>query len=151
MATHSSILAWKISWTEETGGLQSIGGKEWDMTERLTHTHTHTHTHEAIIFQMNNAWRNRIMNGLKNPFQGQISPVDLNKTEYEKFPGTVSDSTLALTCLVLYRRIYKILCKSDLSAHFFPATYLTLDFLQHRYQISTVWIQIHVWKTVLLS
>ena len=28
IATHSSILAWKISWTEETGGLQSIGGKE---------------------------------------------------------------------------------------------------------------------------
>ena len=24
MATHSSILAWKISWTEETGGLQSM-------------------------------------------------------------------------------------------------------------------------------
>ena len=25
MATHSSILAWKISWTEEPGGLQSKG------------------------------------------------------------------------------------------------------------------------------
>ena len=25
MATHSSILAWRISWTEETGGLQSTG------------------------------------------------------------------------------------------------------------------------------
>ena len=25
MATHSSILAWKISWTEESGGLQSLG------------------------------------------------------------------------------------------------------------------------------
>ena len=25
MATHSGILAWRISWTEETGGLQSIG------------------------------------------------------------------------------------------------------------------------------
>ena len=25
MATHSSILAWKISWTEESGGLQSRG------------------------------------------------------------------------------------------------------------------------------
>ena len=24
MATHSSILAWKIPWTEESGGLQSI-------------------------------------------------------------------------------------------------------------------------------
>ena len=25
MATHSSILAWKITWTEESGGLQSMG------------------------------------------------------------------------------------------------------------------------------
>ena len=25
MATHSSILAWKIPWTEESGGLQSVG------------------------------------------------------------------------------------------------------------------------------
>ena len=25
MATHSSVLAWRISWTEEPGGLQSIG------------------------------------------------------------------------------------------------------------------------------
>ena len=27
MATHSSILAWKISWTEEHGGLQSMGSQ----------------------------------------------------------------------------------------------------------------------------
>ena len=33
MATHSSILAWGIPWTEEPGGLQSMGGhKELDMT-----------------------------------------------------------------------------------------------------------------------
>ena len=30
MATHSSILAWEISWTEEPGGLQSMGSqKSW--------------------------------------------------------------------------------------------------------------------------
>ena len=33
MATHFSILAWRIPWTEEPGGLQSIGSKESDMTE----------------------------------------------------------------------------------------------------------------------
>ena len=33
MATHSSILAWRISWREEPGGLQSMGYKELDMTE----------------------------------------------------------------------------------------------------------------------
>jgi len=27
MATHSSILAWKTPWTEEPGGLQSIGSQ----------------------------------------------------------------------------------------------------------------------------
>ena len=32
MTTHSSILAWKISWTEESGGLQSLGVVESDMT-----------------------------------------------------------------------------------------------------------------------
>ena len=37
MATHSNILAWRIPWMEEPGGLQSSGGKELDMTERLIH------------------------------------------------------------------------------------------------------------------
>ena len=45
MATHSSILAWRIPWTEEPGGLQSYvnnpmyglwGHKESDITEWLT-------------------------------------------------------------------------------------------------------------------
>ena len=27
MATHSSILAWRVPWTEEPGGLQSIGSQ----------------------------------------------------------------------------------------------------------------------------
>ena len=33
MATHSSILAWRIPWMEELGGLQSMGRKELDMTD----------------------------------------------------------------------------------------------------------------------
>ena len=32
MATYSSILAWRIPWTEEPSGLQSMGHKELDMT-----------------------------------------------------------------------------------------------------------------------
>ena len=35
-ATHSNILAWKIPWTEESGGLQSMGlqivGRDWEHT-----------------------------------------------------------------------------------------------------------------------
>ena len=38
MTTHSSILAWRIPWREEPGGLHSPWGhKELDMSERLTH------------------------------------------------------------------------------------------------------------------
>ena len=32
MAIHSSILAWKIPWTEEPGGLLSMGSQESDTT-----------------------------------------------------------------------------------------------------------------------
>ena len=35
MATHSSILAWRIPWIEQPGGLQSIGSQR-DTNERLT-------------------------------------------------------------------------------------------------------------------
>ena len=41
MATHSSTLAWRILWTAEPGGLQSMGSQEPDTTERLSiHTHS---------------------------------------------------------------------------------------------------------------
>ena len=32
MATYSSILAWKITWTDKPGGLQSMGSQELDTT-----------------------------------------------------------------------------------------------------------------------
>ena len=35
MATHSSILAWIIPWTEEPGRLSPWGRKELEMTEKL--------------------------------------------------------------------------------------------------------------------
>ena len=36
MTTHSSIFAWRVPWTEEPNGLQSMGCKESDTTERIT-------------------------------------------------------------------------------------------------------------------
>ena len=36
MGTHSSIVAWRNPWTEEPGGLGSVGSQELDATERLT-------------------------------------------------------------------------------------------------------------------
>ena len=44
LASHSSILAWRIPWTEEPGRQECMGSKrvghDW-----VTHAHTHTHTH----------------------------------------------------------------------------------------------------------
>ena len=55
MAPHSSTLAWKIPWTEEPGGLQSMGSPELDTTERL-HFHFRFHalekemaTHSSVL------------------------------------------------------------------------------------------------------
>ena len=37
MATHSSVLAWRIPWAGEPGGLLSMGSQESDTTEQLNH------------------------------------------------------------------------------------------------------------------
>ena len=43
MATHSSILVWKIPWTEEPGGLQSVESQS--QTRLSTHTHLYIGIH----------------------------------------------------------------------------------------------------------
>ena len=45
MATHSSIVAWRIPWTGESSGLQPMG------SQRVGHDWVHTHTHK-----IDNAW-----------------------------------------------------------------------------------------------
>ena len=44
VATHSSILAWRIPWTEEPGGLQSRGCKESDTTLQLNNNNNSKHS-----------------------------------------------------------------------------------------------------------
>ena len=51
MATNCNILAWRIPWTEEPGGLQSVDHKELDITEQLTHLFT------ATLFTMAKIWK----------------------------------------------------------------------------------------------
>ena len=46
MGTHSSILAWKIPWTGEPGGLQSMG------SQRVRHDWRHS-THGAVMIKEN--------------------------------------------------------------------------------------------------
>ena len=49
MATHSSIPSWRIPWTEEPGGLQSMGSQELDTTYQLNH---HRETTKAKTEEM---------------------------------------------------------------------------------------------------
>ena len=44
MTTHCSILAWKIPWTEEPGGLQSMGSQRVGYDRVTKHTLIHTHS-----------------------------------------------------------------------------------------------------------
>ena len=67
MATHSSILAWRIPWTEQPGGLQSMGRKESDSTERL-------HFH-FLSFQLNTIGR---------PAGGALLPCDGSRVPQEE-------------------------------------------------------------------
>ena len=46
MATHSSILAWRIPWTEEPRGLQSMRSQS-EVTEHV-HVHAHKCTHTVL-------------------------------------------------------------------------------------------------------
>ena len=52
-ATHSSILAWKIAWTDEPGGLQSMRSQKVRHDWATAHTCTcitHTHKYTQILF-----------------------------------------------------------------------------------------------------
>ena len=49
MATHSSILAWRISWTEEPGGLQSTGSQSPTQLSKRIYIDTHTHESPEYI------------------------------------------------------------------------------------------------------
>ena len=48
METHSSILVWRIPWSEEPGGLLFIGLQKSDMTE-ATYTHTCIHNYNHTV------------------------------------------------------------------------------------------------------
>ena len=49
MATHSSVLAWRILWTEEPGGYSPWGRKESDMTEETAGSTIFLHTLGYIL------------------------------------------------------------------------------------------------------
>ena len=60
MATHSSILAWEIPWTEEPDGLQCLGSQNWIMTSQLNNTPPHPQGMKTSLKLSNPFWELRM-------------------------------------------------------------------------------------------
>ena len=80
MATCSSILAWKILWTEETGELQFMGlhrvrhnsAAEYTPAHPHTHTHTHTHTHAHTQWMSHGNGVNVVLSAGPSPWMRRL-------------------------------------------------------------------------------
>ena len=104
MATHSSILAWRIPWTEEPGKLHSSWGcKKSDTTERLTHS-SHVSKRFAICLSNNHlllglckqlGMRNVLACLLTNRTQKGLSK---DKTHPSNFKHTNPAISLKMSC-----------------------------------------------------
>ena len=64
MVTHSNILAWRIPWTEEPGGLQSIGSQSQTLLKLLSISLKAPASHAVTSRGMGGWW------GLGSEFQG---------------------------------------------------------------------------------
>ena len=97
IATHSSVLSWKILWTEEPGGLQSIGLQESHTTQQLNHHHDEInlfqakrHLQTSLFFNPSDL-RNREKSQKSCQIKGQVfhlvSGMKLNIYVFGKKPG----------------------------------------------------------------
>ena len=66
MATHSSVLAWRSPWTEEPGGLQSMG------LQRVRHDYATKQQDECMLFTHSKRLR---QHGSKGPAVQQFIPI----------------------------------------------------------------------------
>ena len=94
MATHSSILAWEIPWTEEPGGYSPWGCKELDMTEQLNNK--------------NNAYSGTLVGGGggSGVHNGLEFRMDLSQ-ETESY-GVAGDRNKSLTCAPLLALLLRV-------------------------------------------
>ena len=127
MAARSSILAWRIPWTVEPGGLQSMGFQRVGhdgATNTHTHVHTHTHIHTQgtdtdelkppFSCQATDPWESHLVTG--SPREHLLT---LAHTEAQLPPSTHSASLSNLFAAVyacqldvfLFNSIFSIVCK----------------------------------------
>ena len=87
MATHSGILAWRIPWTEEPGGLQSMGSQRVPQRLKCRSAHTggargqtavkktHTYTQKQLFTEtVFNLLGGKIVSAVRAPHIAQLLP-----------------------------------------------------------------------------
>ena len=94
LAPHSSTLAWKIPWTEEPGGLQSMGSLRVDMTERL-------HFHFSLSCTGEGNGNPLQCSCLENPRDGgawwaAVYRVAQSRTQLKRLSSSSSSSSICL-------------------------------------------------------
>ena len=101
MATHSSILAWRIPWTEEPGRLQSMGSKESDTTQRLKHHHQ-TYISIQLKMERNDSYT------ILRMFIQSLSPNSTNSLTIDTLHQCGTFVTIDQPILILYYEIKSI-------------------------------------------
>ena len=100
MATHSSILAWRIPWTEESGNLQPMGCKELDKTEYSTHTGKYKALLRKIKEDLNKK-KDILFTGLKSQYCCQFLPNwCINSTQSQSKAQQLKSDCKSLSVLV---------------------------------------------------
>ena len=103
MATHASILAWEILWTEKPGGLRSMGSQT--VRHNWAHTHTHTHTHTLQNIDVETVDCRARLSGFKSqlccsqaglPWTGYLSSLCLSFPSMNHLPHTLLWGSLLL-------------------------------------------------------
>ena len=97
MATQSSILAWKIPWTEESGGLWSMELQrvrhDWATNHTHTQTQTHTQTHASVCASQCWDWRcfPKINRKTLVKLGGRGSGISTRTTEFQQDAGSKAE------------------------------------------------------------
>ena len=124
MATHSSILAWRIPWAEEPGGLQSTGsqrvGHNWATSLHLSISKVFFLSWKhiiSILYQCDFYWLHSLLMNL----QGSCScSLLLNDTAVEVFVSLVCfPSHLFLEMSLMGQRVWTVLKFSGLKCEHF--------------------------------
>ena len=96
---HSSILAWKIPWTEEPGGLQSMGSQELDTTEGLNHHHQVCHSFSS---KEQTSFNFTVAGTIFHDFGTQENKIATIFT----FSSSIFYEVMALNAMIFEREIY---------------------------------------------